>query len=335
MARGMISPRAKLVPVSMKPCILTLITQALLFGTVADAQTFQDDLASFSAGKVSRYSTKGHPKAGKVELSVDYPSSWKAGESDVPDSIQNLGRQFGATSYAFVITASRQDRTIVDVSNRELKDFFRMKDWGQNLAPPPAVVHAQSSTRFEGRPAGMLDFSQTIVKDGIPLRVRCWGVVFIHDGRFVQALGTVTGFDWNTQDLNAKFEQARPLFQAMLDSLILHNAWGTEAPSGSPFHRTPAAAESESLDQSLVRLISDKRAWLVVIVAMPAILIWRRVRRNAARLQPDPESVEPLTTAAIPEPDLPEPAGEPATLPSVSPLPPPLPPRTPKLSDTR
>ena len=69
----------------MNARFLTIVTSALLLvGDVADAQSIRDDFADFSAGIVSRYSTKGHPKTGPIDLTIRYPSGWRMVEGDGP-----------------------------------------------------------------------------------------------------------------------------------------------------------------------------------------------------------------------------------------------------------
>src|SRR5262249_54078167 len=88
--------RGSIRTVLMKTRVVTLIASALLlFGGTADAQSIRSDFADFSAGKFLRYSTKGHPKAGPVDLAIKYPLGWKRDEGEKPHVVQKMTRTIG------------------------------------------------------------------------------------------------------------------------------------------------------------------------------------------------------------------------------------------------
>jgi hypothetical protein len=222
----------------MNARILTIVTSALLLvGDVADAQSIRGDLADFSAGIVSRYSTKGHPKAGPVDLSIKVPAEWEIEEGEKPHIVQKMTRSIGPVQYSLTITITDAMEGIDATSTEDAEELFQEAGWAKEFFPAPAIVHSQSKTKFETQPAGLAEVTQFAERLGLRFRMRSRALIFLCENRFVMISGSVGILEPNAVDLDAKFEEARPLFFSILNHASLNNVWklpGTAAPGTAP-----------------------------------------------------------------------------------------------------
>jgi hypothetical protein len=211
----------------MRRLFLALVVPALLFPGDAGAQPIRDDLADLMAGKFSHYSTKGHAKAGSVDLSIKYPSAWNRSEGERPHVVQKMTRTIGVLSYGISILITDPADEARNASTAEMEELFKSAEFIEMVAPPAAKVHSRTVTRFEGRPAALVEFGHVGERLGARMQMRAIALVFLLDGRLVTIIGDITTVEG--VNLDAQFSVARPLFMAVFNDSVLNNVWKSHA----------------------------------------------------------------------------------------------------------
>jgi hypothetical protein len=251
--------------------------------------SIQNDLAEFNAGNVTRYSTRGHSRAGSIDLSIAYPNSWKSEDPGAGEAVRRFARQIGVTNYSFSIQVS--DGKPAGASKQEIEAFFRSKTWGPAIAPPPCTILLQAPISFEGLPAGLVEYAQPIHNAGErPRHMRTWGVALVFDSRLVHLAASMSVPESLAREIEPRFEAVRPMFEKMFESVVLHNVAGA-ATTGTPFTRFPElerqlARSNAPRDEYRIRSSDPGVLWLVGALLVPWMLaaapplVFRFVIRN-------------------------------------------------------
>jgi hypothetical protein len=281
----------------MKSSVLAIVTSAfLLGGGIAGAQSIRSDFESFSNGRFLQFSTKGHPKAGAVELSIKYPVGWKIEEGEKPHIVKKMTRLIGPVQYGLMISVSDPVDVANPVSPQDFAEVLRAGDWAESFFPAPAIVHSQTATKFESQPAGMAEVTLFGERLGLRSQMRHQVLVFFSANRMVSVAASVSSLDGDDGDLATKFAEARPLFFSMLNRASLDNVWASPAATVDPYPTRAAdvseselgAAYLQSTKESLDNPNADGfwPAFLIALVLtwtigpMPAVLIRFAVYRR-------------------------------------------------------
>jgi hypothetical protein len=234
--------------------------------STAAAQTVRDDLATFTKGKATRFATKGNPKAGSVDLNFSYPANWKFESDADPEIVGMFARNDDHADYRLGLWISEADSSLIFTSPEEMEDFVKSKDFNSKFVPDGATLNSKTVMRFNDRPAGLIDCTQLVPVPGGQARVRMLALMFLADTHVVLLTGTVAVAPGDYVHLDRKFEEAKPLFMAVINGATLNNP--------------PSFSSKLTASKGAVKLI----VWLVII-AITAVGGWigksLKAKRNA------------------------------------------------------
>jgi len=195
--------------------LLLLVASAPLLHAASAVKEFLDGTTKFS--------TAGHPKAKGLVMTIEYPSTWAAKESDYPNIVQGFVRPEGQVMAAIVINALPLPPG-TKIPENELKEFFtpsKMKD----VVPESATLLAAKPTKIQGLPAGVLEYSMRQESAGITVDMRVAAFVFIYNTTMVQLQCSVGAPGGQAASLEERMADFMPLFTLMANSIVLPAKW--------------------------------------------------------------------------------------------------------------
>jgi hypothetical protein len=201
--------------------VLLLAPLAAFTGN-AYAQSLAEDAAAFRDGTAPKFSTKGHPKSKGAVFTIRYPPSWEAKEGDRPNIVQKFTTRFdGGGVAALILTRSvppGEPFTKADVraalSHEGLREFL----------PDNTLLYNLKSTKIEGEPAGLIELTMVEERAGITASLQTMMLVFFQGRTMVCVQFHVTAPS-PAPDLPKRFEEFRPLFNMMMNSIVFDDKW--------------------------------------------------------------------------------------------------------------
>lgn len=238
--------------------IFLLQPSPLLAQADAPAREFLD-------GSRTTFSTKGHPKAKGVNLTIAYPNSWAAAEGERPNIVQKFVSEGGrGLELAMIITKELPLPPGTVLTTEEAKELFTPSALREELPPGVVFVDARSTT-IEAEPAGILECKMRTNRGGVELLMHAWMLNFLSGNTLVQVQFQVGGSAASEQDVARRMAKFKPLFSAMANSIVLPDKWidATQAPVGI-----------QATSQTSSSLPHEGPLLLILTLAVSLIVTW-------------------------------------------------------------
>ena len=174
----------------------------------------------------STFSTKGHPKANGLNLTIAYPRGWVAKEGVRPHVVQTLINEGSpALENAMILVNDLGFAKGTTLTEKEMLEALAPSELRKAL-PAGATLLSVQTTRIEGIPAGSLEYRLRGERAGMVLYLQYWKLDFIAGGSLVTVLFSVFSPNDSSQAAQqmAKF---RPLFTQMANSIVLPDKWAS------------------------------------------------------------------------------------------------------------
>lgn len=253
-----------------------LASLALLLLVFASTSAFADSRTlarDFADGDRLKFSTKGHPKAKNVHLTIAYPSSWRAAEGEGRNIVQKFVSEGGRGMEMAGIVVILNDLPIptgMALSEQDQRDVRRevLSVAGlKEMLPPGATFIAAQTTSVERIPAGMLEYSMRAERVGIKMVMHVWSITFFSGNALVQVQFSVGGLSGSDAEVARRMAAFKPLFFLMANSIIFPD--NITAP-------TPMAETALSSPPSVLELarLPDSAPFLIATLAVSFLVTW-------------------------------------------------------------
>ncbi len=186
-------------------CLLAL---AVAIPALADPQA----LTEFQKGETNSFSTKGHPKARGVSLSIAVPKSWAVKETKEPNAISSWVSDNGKGFETLNIVVL----PMPGMSEETLRTIFSSTNMMSSTAPPNAKVISAKLSKVGGQTVGLLECNMTGEDPAFPVTSRLLISNFLQGTNIVCLMFTVHDTSGNLERRAAAF---RPLFDLMIKSI--------------------------------------------------------------------------------------------------------------------
>jgi hypothetical protein len=202
--------------------VLLLALLAAFIGNVY-AKSLSEDAAALQNGTAPKFSIKGHPKSKGAVFTIKYPPSWKAKEGERPNMVQlfvsDSGRGLEMALIGTKAIPPNERFTKADaratVSPEGLKEFL----------PGGARLLGVETTKIEGEPAGLIEYSIRTGRGGVEIDGRTLALIFLQGRTIVSVQFSVSVVASDSVDLPHRFEKFRPLFNMMMNSIVFDDKW--------------------------------------------------------------------------------------------------------------
>jgi hypothetical protein len=206
----------------MKRLPLLVVLVASLLSNVF-AQSSSEDATALQDGRAPKFSTKGHPKSKGAVFTIKYPPSWKALEGDRPNIVQKfVSKSDRGIAMALIATRSvppDERFTQVDVRAALSPEGLR------NFLPSGAKLLMAKTTKIEGEPAGLIEFSTRLERAGGEGDFKTLMLIFFQGRTAVIMQFSIGSLSSDTADLPGRFEEFRPIFNLMMNSIVFDDKW--------------------------------------------------------------------------------------------------------------
>lgn len=193
----------------------------LTFSTSLEAVT--PAVAEFTSGQKTKFSTDKHAKAKGLNMTISYPNSWKAKEGDRPNILQKFVSNGGTGTELFmIVTKSLPEGTTV--SDEEAKELFTEESL-KDFVPDGSNFLSGKSTKIEGLPAGILEFSKRAERAGMVVDMHTIGYIFFSGSTMVQIQCQVGSLPGSKVTAKERMDEMRPLFTLVASSVVLPDKW--------------------------------------------------------------------------------------------------------------
>jgi len=204
----------------MKKIFLVLLGFFISMTTLVFAQN--TDLQAFSSGNKAKYSTKDHPKAKGINITVEYPSYWKLSEGERPNIVQKFsGDASDGITRMFLILIKDMPSEVSRMSAEDIaKEVFSGESL-KDIVPPGGEFIKGEQTRYDGQPGAWAIFSINSQRAGMTMKMYTLQHMFIYGGKMVSIQCMVGGLEQAGGNLSQEFNNYVPLFQQIGNSIIV------------------------------------------------------------------------------------------------------------------
>lgn len=169
-------------------------------------------------GYTGVFSTKGHPKAKGVELTIRPPLSWRQYEADRPNIVQKWISDAGHGKDTFMV----QIRKLPALPTPEEKAEIFTESFAKEMFDQSGKTLSYTTSRLEKTPVGIVHFTQTTERLDLKLDTRGVFYYLVHEDAFIAfQFMCYTGGDAETNE--ARFNKLEPLIKGIVNSLVLPN----------------------------------------------------------------------------------------------------------------
>lgn len=195
--------------------LIAVGTSVMAFGQNTDFQEFASD-------NKSKYVTKDHPKAKGINISVEYPSHWKAAEAGGPNIVHKFigDKSDGITRMFTILIKDTPDVAILEeafakgtISENDLKEF---------VPAGGSFINARRS-KYDDQPGARIMYSEIKENAGIKLKMFFLLHMFFYGGKGINIHCAVSGPEKFNADLSQEFNYYIPLFQQIGNSVIIQD----------------------------------------------------------------------------------------------------------------
>lgn len=200
--------------ITAKRISLAVICATLVFGNEAPASPSQD-LQQFASGQKFTFDSNGHKKAKGIQVTIEYPTSWKPEEGVRPDVVQNITGRSEDGRLLQCILAIRKTSLLMRLVEKDLVAPDSMRDMAKEMG---AEYIGGDTIKIDGQPAGWMELTQDREHSGVKITMYSLWYMMPYNGRLVlvQFMAVGSPGDVRTRQV---FSSYLPLFHAMANTI--------------------------------------------------------------------------------------------------------------------
>ncbi|MBN1639090.1 MAG: hypothetical protein JW866_08990 [Ignavibacteriales bacterium] len=189
--------------------------------SILDSKTLlSNPVFEFINGNTSKFVCDGLDKGKGLKFSIKYPQSWKSEEGNRPHIVRKFSDIDLNTSIMLIL-----NKFDAQPSKEDIQTFLG-PEFAREMIPSGGSYIKSEQTVIEGEPAMVLDYHMRREKLGVTYKVRMKTYSIIYKSYLLQVQFAVSQNPLESpEDLNSKFDLYEPLFNSIINSLILISKW--------------------------------------------------------------------------------------------------------------
>lgn len=221
----------------MKRPILLVFWSLLFSSQIYSQNLISDAVKEMLDGKVTKFATKGHSKSKGAVFTIKIPASWVAKEGERPNILQKFeSKNDNLLAMVMIITKSVPDDEPLTAA--DINETFSPSSL-KELLPEDAKFISAQSTKIEGVPAGLIEYSARAERAGQSFESQTLTLYFFQ-GRTLVGVQFMLGGQKGGEVLRSQFIAYRPLFTMIMNSIVFDDMWvkgsdATQAPEENIF----------------------------------------------------------------------------------------------------
>lgn len=234
------------------------ITLPMSSGRIVPEGTTLDPVVKELLGeKWKSYSIKSHPKSESLDISIEYPQSWKREEGIRPHIVQKFtGKVAGGISVSCMLIIQKLPAWAGVFLKGEIA-VEMLSEGFQEMLPPNAHFIDGSTTKIDGEPGAWVKYYYEAERAGMRFGTYCLQYVLFYKDRMFMVECFVGGVTEDKELLQDVFNSYLSVFQMIGNSIVIQEKW-----SGS----------GKVTGDSALREVFGEY-WLLALV-LSAILTW-------------------------------------------------------------
>lgn len=205
-----------------------LVLSGLFFMLVVSTLAFgqNPDFQSFSSGNKTKYFTKDHLKAKGINISIEYPSSWKSAEGERPNIVQKFSGDSsdGITKMVLIIIKDTPKVLSLLPAEEMAKEAFSREALHEMVPPGGSYINGEM-TKYDGQIGAWMIYSTVSERAGMTMKMYSLQHMFFYERKMVAVQCMVGGLEREKDNLYGVFKGYLPLFQQIGNSIIIHDKW--------------------------------------------------------------------------------------------------------------
>ncbi|MCI0390444.1 MAG: hypothetical protein MOB07_16980, partial [Acidobacteria bacterium] len=174
-------------------------------------------------GKITEFTTKDHPKSKGAVFTIKFPASWAAKEGERANVVQKFVSENGhGTALAMILTKTMPAQ--YPVTKTLINEMFSPEGLKEMLLPKGARLIRAQTTKIEGEPAGLLEYSSHMEQAGQEIETHTLMLVFFQGQTMVSIQFGLSGQS-QPNELQKQFGAYRPLFNMIMNSIVFDDKW--------------------------------------------------------------------------------------------------------------
>lgn len=212
--------------------LISLTATAVAITTFWDSANAKDELQASLNTSHSSFSTKSHPKADGVHLTLSFPKTWKAKEGKHPHIVQTFAAPGTDQMPVLCILAlgSLPAGYETETDPARLRPLFQ-PDQVRDLIPPDATLIYAKSTAYDGQPGTWMELTRKGQRAGMEAYSASLLQAFGYRGKLVGLdCGVTAGGPMGVGSavkaaVDKKFKASIPLFAQIANTIVLEDKW--------------------------------------------------------------------------------------------------------------
>ena len=173
----------------------------------------------FTDGWRDRYSVKGHPKAGPLDVQIKVPASWTREEADSAHVVQKFFASTTPGRISFLVTILDLKEESAAVALLPTNHVFEIKESSiAEMVPDGATLQQSEVTTLLDRPAGIMVYDLKRPKLGDRPFTRSRAIFTYRQKHLIMLTGVV--FAGDQAELEADWRRFEPLLALVGESLV-------------------------------------------------------------------------------------------------------------------
>jgi hypothetical protein len=188
----------------------------LVFITFLISHAFSQnaEFESFKTGSKVKYATNKHLKSMGLNITIEYPSLWKAAEGERPHIVQKFLAPSGSGFSKSIIVLIDKTPTFLKVfSSENLMDALSTDSMLQEMIPDGSDFIEGGVTKYDGQAGCWIVYNMNTERAGFKLTIYTIQHMFFYSGKTITVQCMVAGSTVNKSAIKDQFDSYLPLFR--------------------------------------------------------------------------------------------------------------------------
>ncbi|MEZ4791305.1 MAG: hypothetical protein R2811_15015 [Flavobacteriales bacterium] len=201
--------------------ILALVA-AVVWLNLCEAQP-SEALRAILDGNTALFNSTGHAKSKGTAFTMKYPKNWEEREGERPNVVKKIEYSEGKGMVVVIIITKALPANLA-MTRKDAEELLTPSEM-KTMIPDEATFVSGVSTKIEGEPAGILEYTATNERAGVKMKTHVNSLIFFQGNTMVQVQFNVGAVESEANGLSDRAASWKPVFQAMMNTIVFPNKW--------------------------------------------------------------------------------------------------------------
>jgi len=184
------------------------------------------DIYAFKLNQTQKFSTKDHPKAKGINISLEYPINWEAKEGERPNIVKKFSRALeNGSSVICLVVIKDLPSQIKILSDEDIAKEMFSEEVIKSMFPGNSKLLEHIHTKYDGQQGALSSFATVGEQSGLQLYSVSLQHIFIYSKKIICIRCTVGGLLKNSREIEELYINYFPLFLQIGNSIVINDKW--------------------------------------------------------------------------------------------------------------